>query len=413
MARRVVVTGMGIITAHGTGKAVNIEAMREGRDSVRPITAFDASRYRGVMGCEAVDFKFEMELRRLKARRLDRATEFLITAFEEARVEAGLFDEGGESGGDCPVILGTTLGGMRSGERYHRSGVEGGGGGFKKARTSLLADYMAHTQPVNLKNEYEITGEAVVISDACASGTSAVGHAFSLVRSGEVPMAVCGGYDTMCEFTFAGFNSLQAVTPTVCRPFDKNRDGLVLGEGAAVLILESLDDALARGARPIGEVAGYGATSDAHHMTAPDPEGSGAEASMRMALEDAGVDPDEVDYINAHGTATPYNDSMEARAIGRVFLNRGGSGKGDSGVPVSSIKSMVGHILGGAGAVETAVCLMAMKEGFLPPNINCTEPEFDLNIVMEPGVKADLRTCLSNSFGFGGANATIVLKRFD
>ena len=403
MAQRVVVTGMGIITAHGTGKAVNLTATREGRDSVRPITAFDASTYRGVLGCEAVDFKFDMELRRLKARRIDRATEFLLTAFEEARVEAGDFKDGG----DCPVILGTTLGGMRSGERYHRSGVEGGNGGFKRARTSLLADYMAHTQLINLKNEYEITGEAVVISDACASGTSAVGHAFSLVRSGEAPVAVCGGYDTMCEFTFAGFNSLQAVTPTKCRPFDKNRDGLVLGEGAAVFIIESRDHALARGAKPIGEVAGYGATSDAHHMTAPDPEGSGAEASMRMALEDAGVDPDEVDYINAHGTATPYNDSMEAKAIGRVFSDKGG------GVPVSSIKSMVGHILGGAGAVETAVCLMAMKEGFLPPNINCTEPEFDLNIVMEPGVKADLRTCLSNSFGFGGANATIVLKRFD
>ncbi len=388
---------MGVITAHGTGLKENLRGLIEGRNSIAPVGAFDVSGYRGRSGGEVGEFSLANPLKVLRADRLDRASMLLLKAFEEA-TSLPSFPGGGIP--DCPVMLGTTLGGMNSGMKYHRLGLEKG---FDRVSGADLLDYMAHTQANNLKKEYNLRGDAMTFSDACTSGANSIGHAFTSVRSGLSDVAIAGGYDTMSEFTLAGFNSLQAVTETVCRPFDLHRSGLVLGEGAAILILEELSSALARGARPIAEIIGYGSTSDAYHMTRPDPEGSGARRAMTAALDDAGLHASCVDYINAHGTGTPYNDAMEARAICSVFPR---------GVPVSSTKSMIGHTLGAAGAVEAIFTIMAITDGFLPPNINFKTPDKDcpVSVVTEPHSRASVKTAMTNSFGFGGANAALIFK---
>ena len=399
MARRVVITGVGIVTAHGTGYEANLEGMRSGKDSISLIKAFDVSVYRGKTGGEAKGFSFDMPLKTLRRDRLDRSSQLLLTVVEEARRQAGITLDGTLA----QVFLGTTLGGMISGTRYHADYIRKGGG---LARPSLLTDYLAHFQGEHLMEEYGINGSAMTLSDACASGANAIGYAFHSIRDGLTDVAIAGGYDPMCEFTFAGFNSLQAVTPTLCRPFDSRRDGLVLGEGAAVLIMEELGSAIRRGANILGEVVGFGASSDAYHSTRPDPDARGAISAIRAALDDACIWASDIDYINAHGTATHYNDLMEAKAINSVF--------GKRAVPVSSVKPMIGHLLGAAGAVEAVVSLMAINEGFIPQNLNCesVDPACRINVVREPAPRASIKRVLSNSFGFGGANASLVLQGF-
>jgi 3-oxoacyl-[acyl-carrier-protein] synthase II len=305
-------------------------------------------------------------------------------------------------GEDVLVSLGTTLGGMLSGQAFHEEVIQKG---LSRARVSLIADYLAHYQPVNIIREFGLRGDTVSFSNACASGTNAVGYGYRRIRNGEYGMAVCGGYDTMSEFTFAGFNALMAVSPTICRPFDKNRDGLVLGEGAGIVVLEELQHARDRGADILAEVAGYGESADAYHMTSPDPAGKQASNAMNNAMQDAGC-PD-IDYINAHGTGTGLNDAMEASAIRRSFGGRAGT------IPVSSIKPMTGHILGGAGAVEAIVSILAIRHKALPPNLNYETPDHEcaINIVRE-STGCDVKTVLSNSFGFGGSNASLVLRVF-
>lgn len=398
MSRRVVITGAGINTAHGAGYDANLSGMMEGRNSIREIRLFDVSRYRGRLGGEVPGFSFDVPLKKLKKNRLDRATLLLFAAFLEAGEQASF-----PFGGECLVSLGTTLGGMISGAKYHEEFLRKGPG---RARASLLTDYLAHSQAAHLKEEYGIKGRAFTFSDACASSANAIGYAFNEIRSGRAEVSVAGGYDPMCEFTVAGFNSLQAITPAVCRPFDKNRDGLVLGEGAAILILEEEARAKRRGAEILAEVIGFGASSDAYHSTRPDPEARGAIASMRAALADAGISAKDIDYINAHGTATPYNDQMEAKAINEVFGEY---------TPVSSIKPMVGHLLGASGATEAIVSIMSLREGFIPPNINCVEvdPGCRINVIRQTVKGASLKRALSNSFGFGGANASLVFQRYD
>ena len=400
MKRRIVITGTGIVTALGTGQEANRAKIFAGTSAVGEITAFDAKKYRGRLGGEATEF-ISYELNNISSRRLDRASHLLIQAAREALTEADIID----SIKDRPLLLslGTTLGGMLSGEMFHKEVLAKG---LERARLSLLTDYMAHCQAINLLREFRLRGDFRMFSNACASGTNAVGHAFRSLQSGEYDVAICGGYDTMSEFTFAGFNSLMAVTPNLCRPFDKNRDGLVLGEGAGILVLEGLDHAENRGAFIIGEIKGYGESSDGYHMTSPDPEGRGAAAAITRALEDSGRQ--SVDYINAHGTGTPLNDAMESRAIALAF------GQEAAAIPVSSIKPLIGHLLGAAGAVEAIVSLFAIKDQMLPPNINFETPDAgcELNIVTGSHMKCDIGTVLSNSFGFGGANASIILGKY-
>ncbi|RJQ51668.1 MAG: beta-ketoacyl-[acyl-carrier-protein] synthase family protein [Nitrospiraceae bacterium] len=399
MNRRVVITGIGISTAHGTGKDINWERTQAGVSGIKNITSFDASGYMAGQGGEIKGFK-KTFFNNLRDKRLDRATHLLVHTAREALLESGIVD----IIKDKPALLslGTTLGGMLSGELFHRETIAKG---LNRARLSLLNDYLAYNQAVNLMREFNFAGDFMIFSNACASGSNAIGHALNSIRSGCCDIAVCGGYDTMCEFTFAGFNSLMALSPSLCRPFDRNRDGLALGEGAGILVLEEAGHAIGRGAKILGEAAGYGEASDAYHMTAPEPSGRSAALAITRAWNDAGKPV--IDYINAHGTGTKYNDTMETNAIVSALGERAGD------IPVSSTKSMVGHILGGAGAVEAVISLLAIRHKTVPPTLNYENPDpgCGLNIVKQ-AVGHNIKTVLSNSFGFGGSNAAVILKEY-
>jgi 3-oxoacyl-[acyl-carrier-protein] synthase II len=298
------------------------------------------------------------------------------------------------------TVIGTTSGGMSFGEAYYRA---------MSSHSRLaesprwIANYPPQKPVIDAVDAFKLDSPCQVIANACASGTNAIGHAFHCIRSGRYRRALAGGYDALSELVFVGFDSLQAATPEKCRPFDACRNGMVLGEGAAILALEDWDSAQDRGAKILAEITGYGISTDNHHLTQPDPSGIGPRRAMEDALQSAGVGPAEVDYINAHGTATRFNDAAEAKAIRDIF---------PAGVPVSSTKSMMGHSLGAAGAIEAIVCILAMQHGFLPPNINFTgaSEEIDLEIVANESRDHDIRIALSNSFGFGGTNASVVLQ---
>ncbi len=399
MNRRVVVTGVGIITAQGLGKEANWTKIISGISSIREITSFDSSKYRGQTGGEAKEFSAAF-LHNLRNKRLDRASHLLIHAARNALSDADIIDVVK----DIPILLsvGTTLGGMLSGEAFHREVLERG---FTGTRLSLVFDYLAHSQAINLFKELKLKGNFFIFSNACSSSTNAIGYAFNLIRHGKYDVAICGGYDTMSEFAFAGFSSLMAITSSLCRPFDKNRDGLVLGEGAGIMILEELEHALKRKSPICGEVAGYGESSDAYHITSPELSGRVASAAIIKAWKDAGSP--RIDYINAHGTGTKYNDVMEANAIMTAFGARGRE------IPVSSVKPMLGHLLGGAGAVEAIISLLSILYKTLPPNINykTPDPECSLNIITE-AARCNIKAVLSNSFGFGGSNASIIVKEY-
>ena len=297
-------------------------------------------------------------------------------------------------------VIGTTSGGMSYGESYYRALDRGGD--LRHAPT-WIANYPPQKPVIDAQQRFGISAPCQIIANACASGTNAIGHAFECIRSGRYQRVLTGGYDALSELVFVGFDSLQAATAEKCRPFDRDRSGMVLGEGAAVLALENMEIARARGAAILGEIAGYGISTDNFHMTQPDPSGAGARLAMERALSSANIAPQEVEYINAHGTATAFNDAAEAKAISQLFDH----------VPMSSTKSMMGHSLGAAGAIEAIVCLLALKHQFLPPNINfrALDDDVDLRIVANESQPASLHTVLSNSFGFGGANASLVIQR--
>jgi 3-oxoacyl-[acyl-carrier-protein] synthase II len=401
MSRRVAITGMGIVTSHGIGKDVNWRKTLAGESSIRSITLFETAGYRTKHAGQVADLP-PAPWRRFRASRADRASHLLYHAVAEALAESGVAARDWNPSRSV-VAVGTTLGGMASGERYHRSYVSRGP---SRARPSLVLDHLAHAQPLHVLEEFSLGGAARVFSNACASGANAVGYGFRLIRAGQSDRALCGGYDPLCAFGFAGFHSLHALTTELCRPFDRHRSGLAIGEGAGILVLEAWDLAEARGARIVGEIVGYGETNDAFHMTRPEPEGRSAAAALHQALRDAGATPDDVDYVNAHGTGTPFNDAAETAALGTALGPRARD------IPVSSSKSMVGHLLGGAGAVEGIVTALALRDGWLPPNVNfeTPDPQCDLRIVRAATRPPRLRVALSNSFGFGGANAVLVFR---
>jgi 3-oxoacyl-[acyl-carrier-protein] synthase II len=404
-SHRVVVTGAGIITSMGIGWRANAEGFRAGRSALRPITLFDASRQRAQRAGEVVFDKPlpGTRLTRRQLARLDRASRLLLHAGTEAVRQSG-WSDAALAGAPLPLCLGTSAGAMALGEAYFKSKTE------RPASTRGLAQvvmlYQPHTQAQFLMDALGVTGPIRIIANACASGANALGDAFRLIKTGRATRAIAGGYDALAEMVFAGFDALQALSTTTPRPFDAHRDGLALGEGAAVVTLERLEDAVARGAGIIAEICGYGATTDLHHLTQPHPQGDAALASMRQACEEAGVLPRQVQYINSHGTGTPLNDAAEGIAIQRW------AGGDVSRVMVSSTKGSIGHLLGGAGAVEAVICLLGMSEGFVPPNVPVATPDpvcaFDL--VCAPR-DAELDCVLTNSFGFGGANATLAMRR--
>ena len=403
---RVVVTGIGIITALGRHWRANADGFRAGRPAFRPVTLFDVSRQRAKIAAE-VDLPSNLPSTRLsekRLRRLDRATRMLLLAAHEAWAQSGWTADAPPGG--MPVVLGTTSGGMTLGENYLRQATRSPGS-YRQQATRVM-NYQAQRQGSDVCDALGFQGTVLIISNACASGANAIGHAWELVRRGRADCALAGGYDALCQLTFAGFDSLQAISPTPCRPFDAQRDGLSLGEGAAMLTLETLEHARRRGAEIIGEIVGYGAATDTHHLTQPHPQGDAAWAAMTAACNLAQVTPEQIDYVNAHGTATPQNDGTEAAAI-----NRWAGASRVAGLPVSSTKASIGHLLGAAGAVEAVVCLMALREHWLPPQRSLTTPDpaCRFPLVREPR-DAKIEVALSNSFGFGGANATLVFRRW-
>ncbi len=395
VSARVAVVAAGVVSPLGVGLAETLESLRKARDCVSPVTRFSVTQCRCKTAGQVPDDRLLAGRDEgLRGQRLHRASHMMIQALKEVLTQEPQFEPE-------LTVIGTTSGGMSYGERYYRS--------LRQAEElrhapTWIANYPAQKPVLDAQEAFGICAPCQVIANACASGTNAIGHAFECVRSGRYQRVLAGGYDAISEMVFVGFDSLQASTPEKCRPFDRHRTGMVLGEGAAILALENLDSAQQRGVPVLAEIVGYGISTDNFHITQPNPSGVGPRQAMERALQSAQVSVNEVDYINAHGTATVFNDAAEGKAISELF----------NGVPVSSTKSMMGHSLGAAGAVEAVFCLLALQYQFLPSNINfsASDDDLDLNIVANETRPAVLRTVLSNSFGFGGTNASILMGKF-
>lgn len=376
----------------------NAEGFRAGRTAFRQVDLFDVSRQRVGTAGQAPEPEKPEGWGRREWSRMDRGSRLALTAAREAMAHARL------TGGSMPVVVGTSAGAMPIGETYYLQAI---GGNSRRGQFTRVESYQTSRQMAGLMRSLKISGPLRIVSNACASGANAIGHAFQLVASGKADRVLAGGYDALSQLVFAGFDSLQALAPSgIPRPFDANRDGLALGEGAGFVVVESLDSARARGAEILARILSYAAATDIHHLTQPHPEGDAALTTMQSAVRQAGLEPGQIDYINSHGTGTPLNDVAEARAISRW------AGSATPGIRVSSTKSAIGHLLGGAGSVESVICLLALRDQFLPANLNVREvdPVVEFDLVREPR-EAVVRTALTNSFGFGGANATLVFQK--
>ena len=403
---RVVVTGMGTVNALAADTGRFAAALRRGESGIGPITLFDTAEFRTHNGAQVRDFDPRAAIpSRFSLKRMSRSDLFALAAALQALKQAKLDPIPADLRDRMGVVIGGGAGGLLEAEAFFADYLRRGG---RSARFSRLAPVCCASTANHLAAKFDLWGPKTTLMTACSSGATAIGLGRDLIRAGAARAMIAGGTEPICRLTFASFNALQAVDPGYCRPFSGNRAGLTLGEAAGVLILESLPSALDRGATILGEVLGYGVTCDSHHMTAPDVGASGASRAMRAALADAGLAPEEVDYINAHGTATPLNDLMETRAIKEVFGPRAGK------IPVSSTKSMHGHTLGASGALEAVVALLAITEGFIPPTIHheTQDPECDLDYVTTGAREAAPQVVLSNSFAFGGNNTTVIFGRY-
>ncbi len=394
-SREVAIVAAGVISPLGRGLAETHAALRAGRDCVSPITRFDVSKCRSSTAGQIPNEWLDAFATTRRRKRLHRASKMMIAAMDE------LVQQDRDFAPEL-MVIGTTSGGMTFGEAFYRSLLHSDN---KRKRAAWLANYNPQKPVLDAMEAAGFSAPAQIIANACASGTNAIGHAFSLVASGKYERVLCGGYDAISELVFVGFDSLQAATQEKIRPFDKARTGLVLGEGAALIALEAFDEAVSRGANILAKVTGYGISTDNYHLTQPHPSGIGPRQAMERALASAGRKASDVDYINAHGTATQFNDATEGAAIEQLFSERR--------TPVSSTKSMMGHALGAAGAIEAVISLLALQRQFLPPNINFNEcdPAWELDVVANESCDAEMRCVISNSFGFGGTNATIVLEK--
>ncbi len=411
LKNRVVITGMGVITPVGNDVETYWHSLMNGISGIGPITHFDTTGYTTRIAGEVKDFDPTKFIDKKEARRMDRYCQFAVSAAKMAREDAAL-DMNTVDGHRVGVILGSGIGGVATMEEQKQVLMEKGPGRISPFFVPMMISNMAAGQISIAFGAYGIN-ETIVT--ACASGTNAIGDAFKVIQRGDADVIFSGGTEApITPLSVAGFCSMKAMSTRneepekASRPFDKDRDGFVIGEGAGILVLESLEHAQKRGARIYAEVVGYGSTADGYHITAPAPEGSGAARAMANALEDAGIKPEEVDYINAHGTSTDLNDKGETQAIHSVF------GEAASKVAVSSTKSMIGHLLGAAGAVEAIACTLAINHRMLPPTINyeTPDPECDLDYVPNQAREAEVNVTMSNSLGFGGHNATIVIKKF-
>ncbi|NLO24107.1 MAG: beta-ketoacyl-ACP synthase II [Fibrobacter sp.] len=412
--RRVVITGMGAITSIGNNLSETWSSVKRGDCGIDNITLYDASNHAVQIAAEVKNFNPEDHgIEKQEAKRMARFTQFLLAASKEAASDAKLPDSviQGEKTG---IIAGNGMGGYDVLENAFERHIQRGPSRIPPLAVPML---LANEAAGNVSIQMGITGHSWTLATACASGTDAIGASLDLVRSGRLDVCFAGGTESIITpFGIGGFSVLNALSrnnespKTACRPFDKDRNGFIMGEGAAVLILEELEHALARGATIYGELAGYGASSDCYHITSPNPSGEGGAKAILRALKDAGVKPEEVDYYNAHGTSTQLNDATETKMIKNAFGNHAYKLK------VSSTKSMTGHCVGAAGAVEAVISTKAMNENFFPPTINLENPDVeqgcDLDYVPKVGVAGTINCFVSVSLGFGGHNGAIVVKKF-
>ncbi len=412
MVHRVVVTGLGLITPVGIGNEAFWTSLINGVSGIDAISRFPADNLTTRIAGEVKGFSPEEFIERKEVKRMDRFSQFAVAGTRMA-VEDAALDLQKVDLDQVGVVFGTGIGGMETFEDQTRVLLEKGPNRVSPFFVPMMIANMAAGQ---ISINIGARGPNFTVVNACASATNAIGEAYKLLQRGGAQVVVTGGAEaSVTPLAFAGFCSMKAMSTRneepsrASRPFDRDRDGFVLGEGAGVLILETLDHARARGARIYGEVVGYGCTADAYHMTAPAPGGSGAARAMAMALADAGLQAEAVDYINAHGTSTDLNDKFETMAIKEVF--------GDYAyrVAISSTKSMTGHLLGAAGGIELAACLLAIRDGIIPPTINYEnpDPDCDLDVVPNNARRRTVRVALSNSFGFGGHNASVIVQRFE
>jgi 3-oxoacyl-[acyl-carrier-protein] synthase II len=413
MKRRVVVTGMGTITPVGNDVATTWQSLIEGKSGTAPITKFDATKFPVRFAAEVKGFNPLDYMDRKEAKRADQYTQYAVAGARQAMTNAGLVERNGMDPDRIGVIIGSGIGGLKSFEEQHDVYRERGVG---KISPFFIPMFIADIAAGIVSMMFNAKGPNYATVSACATSAHAIGDAYRTIQYGDADVMITGGAEaTVTPMAIGGFANMKALSErndspeTASRPFDATRDGFVMGEGAGILILEELEHALNRGATIYAEIVGYGATGDAYHLTAPAPDGEGAQRAMKRALKDAGLEPKDIQYINAHGTSTPANDFNETRAIKAVF------GEDAKKVNVSSTKSATGHMLGAAGAVEAIVSAMVVGTGIIPPTINYhnPEPELDLNYTPNSSVKRDVAAVLSNSFGFGGHNTTLAIKRYE
>ncbi|HEB49981.1 MAG TPA: beta-ketoacyl-[acyl-carrier-protein] synthase II [Desulfobulbus sp.] len=411
MRRRVVVTGIGLVTPLGTGTEKTWEGLVNGRSGIGPITRFDASAHAARIAAEVKDFTPEKWFEKKQARNLDLFVQYAIAAADMAWKDAGLAATEVE-GERIGVITGCGMGGLPTIEEYHKVYLDRGP---RRITPFFIPRVIPNMPSGHISMHIGARGANLALSTACAAGTHAVGEAFRHIAYGDCDVVVTGGTESVvCPLAVGGFSSMKALSTrnddpeAASRPFDLERDGFIIAEGAGMLVLEELESARTRGARIYAEMAGFGLTSDAYHIAAPPESGEGAARCMAMALRDAGMHPEEIGYINAHGTSTPLNDRCETTAIKTVF------GDHARKLAISSTKSMTGHMLGGAGGIESAFTALMLHHGIIAPTINLEHPDPDCDLDYVPNIARELQVeaAMSNSFGFGGTNGVIIMKRF-
>jgi 3-oxoacyl-[acyl-carrier-protein] synthase II len=409
--RRVVITGVGMVTPHGTGTEKSWKGLMEGRSAIRKITLFDPGDIPCQIAAEVPDLDLDRFIPLKEQKKMDRFIHLGLAAASLAMEDSAL--KVTESNADrIGVVVGAGVGGLPAIERYKTSMLEKG---YKRVSPFFIPMTLINLTSGQISIRYGMTGPNSAVATACASGTHSIGDAFKLIQHGTADAMLAGGAEsTICPLGITGFTSMKALSTRndepekASRPFDRDRDGFVMGEGAGILVLEELDHALNRGAKIYAELIGYSLNSDAYHITSPAPNGVGAAKCMENTLKDAGIRPEEVEYINAHGTSTKYGDELETSAIKKVF------GKHAYKLCVSSTKSMTGHLLGASGGVEAIICVLSIENKIVLPTINLDnpDPECDLDYVPNNARPLDLNITMSNSFGFGGTNACILIKRF-
>lgn len=405
--KRIVITGMGTKNAIGGNVAEFACSLKDGVCGISDIDLFDTASFRTHKGGQVKHFDPWTAIPpEFSLKRMSRADQLSFAATIEALSNAGLYPLPEALAEDTGVAIGGGSGGLFEAENFYADLLKKGS---KRSKYSRLSTIYCASSADRIASNLRLSGPKATFMTACSAGATALGYARDLIAGGQADRMLAGGVEPMCRITYAAFNALKSVDEDFCRPFAGDRAGLSLGEAAAILVLEPLEAALARGAKIYGEILGYGVTCDSFHMTAPDEKASGAVRSMQAALSDSGLAIENIDYINAHGTATPVNDVTETRAIKEVF------GKRAYAIPVSSTKSMHAHTLGASGALEGIVSLLALAHGFIPPTIHLTrrDPECDLDYVTEGARKADLRVVLSNSFAFGGNNTTVIFGKYE